>query len=172
MEGLDAELEIRKATPGDALAIWMVTRLAYAPYRGKIKPEFTALRVTVATIRREIRSRSRVYGVAVYDGRIVGTIRYRRWKRHLGLSRLAVLPDYQGRGIGKRLVAWAEEQARRLGVPEVRGEVRAALPHLYDYYCALGFESFARRSGRGYRNYLIAMRKRVAPRTAPAPPFR
>lgn len=161
MDEVGENLIIRKARPCEAEEIWRVTRRAYEPYRGRIKPEFQALRVSVSTIRREIRLKRRVYGVALLDDRIVATLRYRRWRSHLGLSRLAVLPEYQGAGIGKKMMEWAEQQARRLGVRELRGEVRAALPHLLEYYKRMGYRPFARRSGRGYKGYLIAVKKRL-----------
>ena len=41
---------------------------AYAPYRGKIRPTFGALRVRLSTVRREIRTRSRIYGVGLLNG--------------------------------------------------------------------------------------------------------
>lgn len=170
VEDACTDVVIRRATSDEAEAVWRVTRLAYEQYRGVIRPEFTALSVTVSAIRRDIRLRRCVYGIAICDGEIVGTLRYRRWRRHLGLSRLAVHPEYRGRGIGTKLMEWAERQARRLGVPELRGEVRAALPHLVDYYRAMGFRTIGRRSGRGYKGYLIVMRKRVSRRARDVPP--
>jgi len=39
---------------------------------------------------------------------------------HLLLDNIAVRPDRQGRGLGRRLVAFAEDEARRRGYAEVR----------------------------------------------------
>jgi len=161
---MDPNLEgvtIRRARSNEAEQIWHVTRAAYALYRGRVRPEFRALRTTAAAIRREIRTGRRVYGVAVHEDKVVATIRYRRWRYHLGLSRLAVLPEYQRFGLGRMMMQWAEERARKLRVREVRGEVRTVLPELLEYYKRMGYRPFARRSGRGYSGYLIAVRKRV-----------
>lgn len=155
------DVAIRRAWAHEAEEICQVTRLAFEPYRGKIRPPFGALSVTATTIRKEIRLGRRVYGVAVVDGMIVATLRYRQWPTHLGLSRLAVSPEYQCHGLGTRMMQWAEGEARRLGVKELRGEVRAVLPDLLEYYRRMGFRPFARRSGRGYRGYLVAVKKRV-----------
>lgn len=154
-------LIIRRARSDEAEAIWRLTRLAYAPYRGKIRPTFGALKVRLSTVRREIRTRSRIYGVGLLNGRIVATIRYRKRPRYLGLSRLAVHPDYQARGIGTAMLRWAEGEALRCGVRELRGDVRAAMPHLLDFYRRLGYRPFARRSKRGYPGYLIAVKKKL-----------
>src|SRR5690625_2035719 len=93
---VEMEMNIGRASLSEARDIWRVTRIAYAPYRGKIKPTFGALRVSVGAIRHQIRTGSRVYIVARHEGKVVGTLRYRRCRRYLGLSRLAVLPGYQG----------------------------------------------------------------------------
>lgn len=170
LEDLCEEFVIRRAYSREAEEIWSVTRLAYEPYRGKIRPMFQALKVSVATIRHEIRTRKCVYGVALCNGRVVATLRYRRRGRYLALARLAVHPEFQQRGLGKLMLAWAEDEARRCNVFEVRGEVRRALPHLLEFYRKLGFRSYARRSRRGYRGYLIAVKKRVARKMRDTPP--
>lgn len=161
VEELSGELIIRRARSDEARDIWRLTRLAYAPYRGKIRPTFGALRVRLSTVRREIRTGKRTYGVAILDGKIVATLRYRKRARYLGLSRLAVHPDFQDRGIGTAMLKWAEAEALRRGVRELRGDVRAAMPHLLAFYRRLGFRPFARRSKRGYPGYLIAVKKKV-----------
>ncbi|MFE5393074.1 GNAT family N-acetyltransferase [Streptomyces sp. NPDC056568] len=80
--------------------------------------------------------------VAVVDGRVVGHVLLsaarldapRRIVDVLSLSPLGVVPDFQGRGIGTRLVAHALEAADREGVPLVFLEGSPA------YYGTRGFE--------------------------------
>lgn len=158
---VEMEMNIGRASLSEARDIWRVTRIAYAPYRGKIKPTFGALRVSVGAIRHQIRTGSRVYIVARHEGKVVGTLRYRRCRRYLGLSRLAVLPGYQGQRIGHRLMLWVEGEARRLGVRQLRGEVRAVMPDLLSYYRGMGYRVIGRRSRRGYPGYLLTVRKRL-----------
>ncbi len=50
------------------------------------------------------------------------------------VSRLAVLPGSRGHGVGRRLMAWVEDEARRLGVRVLRGEVRTVLKDVLQYY--------------------------------------
>lgn len=136
-------ISIRSAKVQDAAGIGRVTRLAFAPYR-RARPPLGAVRVSNGTIRRQIRSRSHTYGVATHRGTIIGTIRYRRRRRHLHVSRLGVLPAYQGNRLGLRLLRWAERRARRAGKTQIRGEVRAGLPRLLRYYQRYGFIAEAR----------------------------
>ncbi|MFJ4467680.1 GNAT family N-acetyltransferase [Streptomyces sp. NPDC089424] len=81
--------------------------------------------------------------VAVVDDRVVGHVLLsatrldapRRIVDVLSLSPLGVLPEFQGQGIGTRLIAHALDAADREGVPLVFLE---GSPH---YYGARGFEA-------------------------------
>lgn len=154
-------ISIGRAMAAEARDIWRVTRIAYAPYKGVIKPTFGALRVTAGAIQHQIRTGKFLYIVARDEGRVIGTLRCRKRRRYLGLSRLAVLPDYQRHGIGRRLMEWAEDEARRLGLRRLRGEVRAVMPDLLRYYRRMGYRTIGRRSRRGYPGYLIIVQKRL-----------
>lgn len=158
---LEMVISLGRATASEARDIWRVTRIAYAPYKGIIKPTFGALRVTEKAIRYQIRTGKYIYLVARHEGRVVGTLRCRKRGRYLGLSRLAVLPDYQRHGIGRRLMEWAEDEARRLGLRRLRGEVRAVMPDLLRYYRRMGYRPIGRRSRKGYPGYLIIVQKRL-----------
>jgi ribosomal protein S18 acetylase RimI-like enzyme len=58
--------------------------------------------------------------VAVEHGQVVGFVVLGPQPGHLLLENVAVLPAAQGRGIGARLLALAEEQARGLGLSEMQ----------------------------------------------------
>ncbi|WP_040195854.1 GNAT family N-acetyltransferase [Candidatus Soleaferrea massiliensis] len=62
--------------------------------------------------------------VAVHDGRIVGNIAYMKAVIHgddgktyevLSLGPIAVLPEYQRKGVGRRLIGYTRELARKMG---------------------------------------------------------
>jgi putative acetyltransferase len=81
--------------------------------------------------------------VAEVDGRIIGHVMLSRFALHdddgsvreiLGLSPLAVVPDWQRRGVGSALVEQAVAAADRTGAPLV------VLEGSPDYYGRLGFE--------------------------------
>src|SRR5262249_36837316 len=58
--------------------------------------------------------------VAAVDGEVAGFIILISRPGYLLLENVAVLPAAQGRGIGARLLALAEDRARALHVPEIR----------------------------------------------------
>ncbi len=69
------------------------------------------------------------YGVAVRehetwvlesDDRIVGVIELVAHDDHLWVENVAIMPDSQGRGLGRRLLAHAESEARRRRLPALR----------------------------------------------------
>lgn len=77
------------------------------------------------------------------SGKIVAHIAYAKGKLEteggqtvasLLFGPVSVLPDYQGKGYGSRLIAFTLEKARELGYPTV---VITGNP---DYYCRFGFE--------------------------------
>lgn len=136
-------LQIRIAGLDDAAVIARISREAYAEFEGRVNPPFRALSATPEQVRLEMHKYRFVYGLALWDGSPVGHVRYRIRDGHMHISRLAVLPAYRGLGIGRRLIAWTEHEAHRLGVLHVRGEVRSALVDLLRYYRSMGFEIMA-----------------------------
>src|SRR5690606_31951708 len=108
-------------------------------FRHRVRPSFEALAETPAHVRGEIDALKSVYGLAVWDGRLVGHVRYQVRGPLLMASRLAVLPEYRHRGIGKWLMDWLEGEARRWELPKIRGEVRTAFPRLLRFYLRMGY---------------------------------
>lgn len=60
---------------------------------------------------------------------------------HLAL--LAVQQDYQGQGLGRRLVDWLTESALVAGLREVNVELRVSNLRAHGFYRALGFRDVA-----------------------------
>ena len=77
--------------------------------------------------------------VAEEDGRIVGAI-VGTMDRSTGFFYcLAVHPDYQGRGIGRRLVASLEERFRQKGVKRIWITIDEGTRKLLPFYLHLGY---------------------------------
>lgn len=56
------------------------------------------------------------------------------------LDSMAILPEYRGSAIGKKLMLAAIEQGKELGYDKFALIVDVDKPNLHDYYCQLGFK--------------------------------
>lgn len=105
---------LRRATDADAAAIRDVVAAAYGryiPLLGRTPmPMLTDYDVTV---------REHEIWVLEDDGSIVGIIQLIPEPDHLWIENVAIVPSNQGRGLGRRLLAHAEDEARRLGLTEM-----------------------------------------------------
>ena len=91
------------------------------------------------------RSLTRVQGVFVDSGRVVaGLVAAAYWgKLHVRL--LWVHPDYRAKGLGRRLMGWAEERGRELGcVSAVVDTMSFQAP---EFYSRLGYRCFGTSDG-------------------------
>jgi ribosomal protein S18 acetylase RimI-like enzyme len=73
------------------------------------------------------------------DGHLVGTVMvgfdgHRGWAYYL-----AVKPAYQGRGVGRQLMAGAETWLRGQGAPKIQFMVRSENAKVIDFYTHLGY---------------------------------
>ncbi|WP_433352135.1 GNAT family N-acetyltransferase [Microtetraspora malaysiensis] len=76
------------------------------------------------------------------------------------VDNVAVRPDRQGRGVGRSLLAFAEEEARRLGLPALRLITNVKMTPNIALYASLGYME----TGRGELNgrFVVRMRKELA----------
>jgi ribosomal protein S18 acetylase RimI-like enzyme len=85
------------------------------------------------------------------------------------IENVAVHPDYQRRGLGRRLMAFAEQEARMAGVDEMQLYTNEAMQENIALYQHLGYEEMERREHEGFRR--VFMRKRLAAPAAEFPPL-
>jgi ribosomal protein S18 acetylase RimI-like enzyme len=149
---------LREASDTDAEIVAAVIRAAFEEYRGRLDPPSGALAETAHTVREKMRTAQAV--VALASQVPVGCIFFRPEEGRLYLFRLAVLPGHRGRGLGRALLAHAEERARALGLPRVRLGVRAALARQIAYYEGLGYRRVGDGTHPGYAGptYLLLER--------------
>ncbi|MFT4213584.1 MAG: GNAT family acetyltransferase [Microbacterium sp.] len=95
-------------------------------------------------IARKLTVQPELFLVAADDGAgVVGTV-MAGYDGHRGwLYYLASAPDRRGEGIGRRLVAAAEERLIALGCPKVQLMVRPENDGVRGFYEELGYEPFA-----------------------------
>jgi predicted N-acetyltransferase YhbS len=130
-------ITLRRGNNEDAEAIEAVTRAAYKRRAERIPP-YKALFETAADVLRHLERGGAV--VAEAEGVVIGAVRYREKKPGvLLLYRLAVHPNAQRRGIGRRLIRAVEEIAREAGHSCVHLHARRTCPDLIATYERLGY---------------------------------
>jgi N-acetylglutamate synthase-like GNAT family acetyltransferase len=140
-----ASLELRQAQRRDVAEIRAVAQAAYEPYVARIgRPPAPMTADYAAAV-----DRSEVW-VAAADGAIAGLLVLVPFPDHLLLENVAVRPDAQGTGVGARLLALAEDQARHLGLTEIRLYTNVAMTENLAYYPRHGYTETHRAQGNGY----------------------
>ena len=131
----------RRATAADLPAIVRITNEAYAPYIPMLGREPLPMRLDHAPLL----AAGAVWMVA-QDGKEVGLAVLQREPDHLLIFSLALLPAAQGGGAGRWMLAFAEEQARVAGLPEVRLYTNAKMTRNIGIYTAAGYHETGRRA--------------------------
>lgn len=110
-----ASIEIRLAQPHEAGAIAAIVMAAYAKWVPVIGREPMPMQVDYDKAVLEHR-----FDLAVEGGAILGLIETVPHPDHLWIDNVAVAPAAQGRGIGRKLLAFTELRAIDAGYPELR----------------------------------------------------
>ncbi len=109
MKSNEIHIEICNASKTDAAAIWEIQRLAFHQ-QGILYNDFT-LPPLVQTLEELIRDfKTHTFLKALYNGKIVGSVRGQAEGNTCFISRLIVHPDYQSKGIGKKLMHALEDR--------------------------------------------------------------
>ena len=152
---------IRTAVPPDTGSVGEVVRAAFEPYVERIGKEPAPTLEDFG----EVIERSEVY--VPDDGE--GVIVLVPHDDHLLVRDVAVHPRSQGRGIGARLMRFAELRAAELGLGELRLFTNVAMVENNRFYAGLGYEETGRAEADGYRR--VFFRKLLdRPDGEPEPP--
>ena len=112
---MDDRVELRQAMATDAAAIRELTRAAYAKWVPLIGREPRPM-----TANYEEAVRKHRFDLAHIDGTLAALIETIREADHLLVENVAVSPSFQGRGLGRKLMAHAETLAAAMGFGEIR----------------------------------------------------
>jgi ribosomal protein S18 acetylase RimI-like enzyme len=145
-------LSLRRATAADLPAIKALIDAAYARYLTRMdKPPGPVLRD---------------YGPSVEAGTtwvtgspITAVLTLYRVDNHLLIENIAVHPSAQGRGLGRALMSFAEQEAARRGLTRVTLYTHEVMTENQAIYARLGYTEVERRTEDGYRR--IYMEKRL-----------
>jgi len=97
----------------------------------------------VEDIQRKLAFQPELLFVALLKGKVVGSV-MAGYEGHRGwLNYMAVLPEYQRRGYGRRLVEKAVDELKRLGCLKVNLQVRRSNASVVEFYKHLGFKDDA-----------------------------
>lgn len=127
-------IALRRATAADAEAIKAVVRAAYAPWVPVMGREPWPMRVDYAE------AMTRGFIDLHYLGEdLAALIEMRRAPDHLLIVNVAVTPAFQGRGLGRELLAHAERAAVSLGLSETRLYTNRLMTENARLYLRLGY---------------------------------
>jgi GNAT superfamily N-acetyltransferase len=124
-----------------------LTHAAYALY-AELDPPTHGRTESLDVVRADLESGGGA--IAGINGPAVGCL---RWvlldDGDLYARRVAVEPESQGEGVGRALMGWAEEEARRRGCAGVQVGVRIALEGNLAFFAGLGYEVIDERTHVG-----------------------
>jgi GNAT superfamily N-acetyltransferase len=147
---------MKRAQLEDALSVRRLTREAYAKW--------------VPVIGREPRPMTADYVEAVQkhqidllylDGELVALIEMILEAEHLLIENVAVSPSFQGRGLGRKLMAHAEEVAASLGYGEIKLYTNKLFAENVLLYLRLGYRVDREETWTG--GIIVHMSKSVRP---------
>ena len=146
---------IRQALPSDAPEVEVIVRAAYSHYVPRIgKPPGPMLDDYSRVIREHLAF------VAEHGGQIVGATVLVRSEDGLLLDNVAVRPDQQGKGVGRRLIERAESVARGRGFGHITLYTHELMTENIGMYKNMGYVEMERRTEKGYPR--VYMRKPLA----------
>ncbi|MFE0756563.1 GNAT family N-acetyltransferase [Inquilinus sp. NPDC058860] len=147
--------EIRRARPDEAEAIRTLVRRAYAKWIISVGIEPKPMRADYVRALAE-------HEIWAIDGMrgCIALIELKVEPDHLLIVNVAVDPDHQGHGLGRRLLDFAEREARRLGLDEIRLYTNIRMSENRALYTARGYRE-THQEQRG--EYLIVHMAKAIP---------
>ena len=94
----------------------------------------------VEDIRKKLDFQPDLFFIGLLDGKVIGSIMV-GYEGHRGwMNYLAVTPEFQRRGYGKKLVQKAVDELKRIGCLKLNLQVRRSNTSVIDFYKHLGFK--------------------------------
>jgi ribosomal protein S18 acetylase RimI-like enzyme len=144
------EYRIRVASVADIPAITDIVDQAYRHYIARIgKPPGPMLDDYAGRVLED------AVWVLEDGGVIAAIIVLHPAPNYLLLDNIAVSPTRQGLGLGRRLLAFAEEEALRRGYREIRLYTHETMVENQRLYAAIGYEETGRGSEAGYNRVFL-----------------
>ncbi len=151
-------LELRRAVAADAAAIRELTREAYAKWVPVIGREPKPMAADYAEALRKNR-----FDLLFAEGKLTALIETIAQEDCLLIENVAVSPLWQGRGIGRKLMAHAERLAASLGYGEIRLYTNRLFAENLRLYLELGYRVDSEEPFKG--GWRVNMSKPVGPQS-------
>lgn len=137
---------IRKAQPADTPKMKNCVKAAYRHYIARMgKPPGPMLDDYSEVVRKHQAF------VAELNGQVVGVLVLILQDEGILLDNFAVPPEYQGQGFGRKLVEFAESEARNQGFSHLDLYTHGCMAENIKMYKRLGYVNTERRTVRGYQ---------------------
>ncbi len=150
---LEHEVTIRPARPEDAAAVAACVNAAYAIYVPRMGMQPAPMLADYAAL-----IAAGHVSVLIEGAALRGVIVLIAEPDHLFIENVAVSPDAQGRGFGRRLLDFAESEARRRELRELRLYTNELMTENLGLYAHLGYVEVERRLDEGYRRVFMVKR--------------
>jgi len=125
------QTEIRSFQPSDDAAVvqlWKDCNLV-VPWNDPLRD-----------IRRKLRVQPELFLVGVATGELIASV-MAGYDGHRGwLNYLAVAPRFRRKGIGRKMVAEAEDRLRQMGCPKINIQIRTSNTEVIEFYRRIGFK--------------------------------
>ena len=145
---------LRMAQPEDAGAVSGITDAAYCryvPLLGRAPQPMTVDHVTMIA--------DDLVWLLLRDGDPVGVLELVQEPECMLIYSVAICPGFQGQGLGRCLLDWAERQAVQVGYPRLRLYTNALMTSNIALYRGLGYEETGREPYLG--STLVHMTKPI-----------
>ena len=137
---------MRQAGPGDVAAVTALVEAAFARHIAAVGRRPAPMDADHAGHV----ARGEQYVLDGEEGALAASIVVIDGGDHLVVHNVAVAPARQGEGLGGALLAFAEDEARRRGRPELRLHTNAAMADNLIMYPRLGFTETSRSFDAGF----------------------
>jgi N-acetylglutamate synthase-like GNAT family acetyltransferase len=157
MTAANQSVEFRRAVEADLPAIQRVISAAYHKY-------LTRMDRPPAPLLRDYRSAVETGAVWVTGRPVIGLISLTETDEMMLIENIAVHPDQQGKGLGRRMMEFAEGQARRRQIGRLALYTNEVMTENQAIYARLGYRVIDRRVEDGYRRIYMEKILPVPPR--------
>ena len=144
---------LRAAAPGDREAVQRLVEAAYGGYVERIGRRPAPMDADYASL-----IAAGQVTVAEREGEVAGVLVLVPMEDHLLVENVAVDLEAQRGGLGRRLMAHAEDEARALGLAELRLYTNERMVENVAWYPRLGYRETERRDESGFARVFFAKR--------------